>query len=301
MFNRGGEIGSHPVLGIAMDRMRSTTLAGLVVASCLVSAAIAESRKEFRFTLNPRERANVSVETRHGAITVKPGSALHVSVVAIVQDKAQVDHLQKGNRVEIESQLQPDANKETGRIDYELTVPPNATVSVRSATGPITVEGLHGDLTLEDTEGAIEVRNSGGGHVHVNSMSGPVSLTEVRNGHIEITSISGDIHLNSVTGPKVQVNSGSGKIFYDGDFGLGGDYMLSSYSGDIEAFVPAGASADFNAHSMQGQAQSEVHLVPSERPRFPNDVGRSFFGTVGKAASEVVFKSITGRIRLNKR
>lgn len=284
-----------------MDRMGSTTLAGLVLATCLVSTAIAESRKEFRFTVNPKEKANVSVETRHGAITVKPGNTFQVAVVAIIQDKAQVEHLQKGNRIELESQLQPDADKQTGRIDYELTVPPNATVSLRSATGPITVERLHGDLTLEGTEGAIEVRNSGGGHVHVNTMSGPINLIEVRNGHIEITSISGDIHLNSVTGPKVQVNSGSGKIFYDGDFGLGGDYTLSSYSGDIEAFVPPGASADFNAHTMQGQAQTEVHLVPSERPRFPKDIGRSFFGTVGSAASEVVFKSISGKIHLKRR
>ena len=284
-----------------MDRMGSTTLAGLVVATCLVSAAIAESRKEFRFTVKPKETVNVSIETRHGVVHVKPGDSFHVAVVAVVQDKAQVDHLQKGNRIEIESQLQPDADKQTGRIDYEVTVPPNATVSLRSTTGPITIEGLHGDITAEGSEGAIDVRNSGGGHVHVNTMSGPISLTEVRNGHIEITSISGDVHLNSVTGPKVQVNSGSGKIFYEGDFGLGGDYMLSSYSGDIEASVPAGASADFNAHSMQGQAQSEVHLVPNERPRFPKDAGRSFFGTVGSAASEVVFKSITGKIHLKRR
>src|SRR5512143_1702722 len=134
MFNRSGGIGSHPVLGAFMDRMGSTTLAGLVLATCLVSTAIAESRKEFRFTVNPKEKANVSVETRHGSITVKAGNAFHVAVVAVVQDKAQVEHLQKGNRIELESQLQPDADKQTGRIDYELTVPPNATVSLRSAT-----------------------------------------------------------------------------------------------------------------------------------------------------------------------
>jgi DUF4097 and DUF4098 domain-containing protein YvlB len=132
-------------------------------------------------------------------------------------------------------------------------------------------------------------------------MSGPITLTDVRGAHVEITSITGDVHLNSVNGPLVQVNSGSGKIYYDGDFGSGGDYNFTTHTGDIEALVPVGASADFNAHSMQGQVQSDVSLVPNEHPRFPVEVGRSFFGTVGKAASEVVFKSISGKIRLKKR
>jgi len=78
----------------------------LVLATCLVSAAIAETRKEFRFTVGPK--ANISVDTRYGAITVKPGYANHVVVLSVLQsDKVNVDHLQKGNRIEIESQLLP--------------------------------------------------------------------------------------------------------------------------------------------------------------------------------------------------
>jgi len=286
-----------------MESMRHTTVLGVVLVTCLVSAAIAETRKEFRYTVSTTDKAIISVDTQYGAITVKPGPAMHVSVIAIVQDKAQVDHLQKGNRIEIETQLLKDADKQTGRVDYELTVPPNASVSLHSSTGPLVVEHLRGDITLEGAEAPIEVRNSGGGgnHVHVKTMSGPVTLNDVRNAHVEITSISGDVHLTSVTGELVQVNSGSGKIFYDGDFGMGGDYDFSTHTGDIEALVPAGASADFNAHSMQGQVQSDVSLVQNEHPRFPVEAGRSFFGTVGKAASEVVFKSISGKIRLKRR
>ncbi len=286
-----------------MESIRHTAVAGVVLVTCLASAAIAETRKEFRYTINPKETAIVSVDTQYGGITVKPGPAMHISVVAIVQDKAQVDHLQKGNRIEIETQLQKDADKQTGRVDFELLVPPTATVNLRSSTGPLVVEHMRGDLTLEGAESPIDVRESGGNgnHVHVKTMSGPVTLNQVHNAHVEITSISGDVHLSSVTGPYVQVNSGSGKIFYDGDFGMGGDYDFSTHTGDIEAFVPAGASADFNAHSLQGQVESDVSLVPNEHPRFPIEAGRSFFGTVGKAASEVVFKSISGKIRLKRR
>jgi DUF4097 and DUF4098 domain-containing protein YvlB len=300
MFNSGAEAGVSPVLGAFMESMQRTTVIGLVLATCLISAAIAENRKEFRFTVGPK--ANISVESQYGAITVKPGYANHVVVVAVLQsDKVKVDHLQKGNRIEIESQLSKGADKQSGRVDYELTVPPNATVSLHSSSGPLAVERLRGDLSLEGAEASVDVRNSGGGHIHVNTMTGPVTLTDVRGAHIEITSLSGDVRLNGVTGPFVQVSSGSGKVYYDGDFGSGGDYTFTTHTGDIEAWVPPGASADFNARSMKGDVQSDISLAPNEHPRFPVDAARTFFGTVGKAASEVVFKSISGKIRLKQR
>jgi DUF4097 and DUF4098 domain-containing protein YvlB len=299
MFNKTEQAG--PVRTKGMASMQRSTIAGLVVAACLVTGAASETRKEFRFTVGPK--ANISVDTQYGAITVKAGNANHVVIVAVLQsDKVQVDHLQKGNRIEIESQLLPGSDKQTGRVDYEITVPPTATLSLRSTTGPLSVEHMRGDLTLEGANAAVDVRDSGGGHVHVKTMDGPITLKDVSGAHIEITSISGDIRLNAVNGPFVQVGTGSGKIFYDGDFGLGGDYTFSTYNGDIEAWVPPGASADFNARSMQGQVQSDVSLTPNEHPRFPSmDAARTFFGTVGKAASEVVFKSISGKIRLKKR
>src|SRR5882757_1446676 len=300
MFNSQSGMRVSPMPGAFMESMQRTTVVALVLATCLVSAAIAETRKEFRFTVGPK--ANISVDTRYGAISVKPGYANHVVVLSVLQsDKVNVDHLQKGNRIEIESQLLPGADDKSGRVDYELTVPPNATISLRSTTGPLSLEHLRGDISLAGAAAAVDVRSCGGGHVHANTLSGPVTLTDVRGAHIEITSIGGDVHLNSVTGPLVQVSSGSGKISYDGDFGSGGDYTFSTHTGDIEAWVPPDASADFNARSMKGEVQSEVSLAPNEHPRFPVGEARTFFGTVGKAASEVVFKSISGKIRLKKR
>ena len=51
------------------------------------------------------------------------------------------------------------------------------------------------------------------GHVHVRTMRGPITLTDVRNGHVEIASISGDVHLKSVTGPLVQAEFRQRKDF----------------------------------------------------------------------------------------
>ena len=278
---------------------RKTTVATLVLATCLATTALAETRKEYRFTVGPK--ANVSVDTQYGAISVRPGSSNEVVVTAtLVSDKVEVDQRQNGNRIEIASHLLPGSSQETGQVDYELLIPPDATLTLRSSTGPLSAEHLQGDLTLEGPDAMVNIRNVENGHVHVQTMRGPITLTDVRNGHVEIASISGDLNLKSVTGPLVQATSGSGKIFYDGDFGSGGDYKFTTHTGDIEALVPADVSADFKAHSVLGRVQHDFPLQIMHS-RFPVEAGRSFFGTVGKAASEVVLRSFSGKIRLKQR
>ncbi len=279
--------------------LRQTTVVTLVLATCLASAAFAETKKEFRFTVGPN--ANVSVDTQYGAISVKPGSGNQVVVTATLKsDKVEVDKQQNGNRIEIASYLLQGADQQTGRVDYEVLIPPDATLNLHSSTGPLSAERLQGDLTLEGTDAVVNIRSVNNGHVHVRTMGGPITLTDVRSGHVELASISGDLHLKSVTGPLVQASSGRGKIFYDGDFGSGGDYKFTTHTGDIEALVPADVSADFRAHSVLGRVQHDFPLQP-RHSRFSEEVGRSFIGTTGQAASEVVLRSFSGKIRLKQR
>jgi DUF4097 and DUF4098 domain-containing protein YvlB len=263
------------------------------------SAAFAGATKEYRYTVSPH--ANISVDTQYGAISVKPGSNNQVVVTAIIKsDNVEVDQQQNGNRIEIASHLLRGSDQQTGQVDYELLIPPDATVNLRSSTGPLSAERLQGDLTVEGAEAAVNIRDMENGHVHVQTMRGPITLTDVRNGHVEIASISGDVHLKSVTGPLVQVSSGRGRIFYDGDFGSGGEYRFTTHTGDIEALVPADVSADFRAHSVLGKVQHDFPLKP-RHSRFPEEVGRSFFGSTGQASSEVVLRSFSGKIRLKQR
>jgi len=269
-----------------------------VLAACLVSVAVAETKKEYRYSVGANPV--VSVETQYGGISVKPGDDNEVWVVATRQsDKTEVDDQQIGDSIEIVSHLFEGADQQSGRIDYEVRVPSNATLSLRSSTGPLSVERLHGDLSVEGTDAAVDIRDVSNGHVHVNTMRGPVTLTNIRNGHVEIASITGNIAMKAVTGPLVKVNSGAGKISYEGDFGTGGEYKFTTHSGNIVAIVPAGTSADFSAHSMLGKVQHDFPLQP-RHSRETFQPGSAFFGTVGKADSAVVLRSFSGRIRLKQ-
>ncbi len=281
-----------------MARTRRIQLGSVVILAMAICAS-AETRKEFRFTVGPR--SVISITNQYGPISVKPGVGTQVVVTAVLHsDQIEVDHTQSGSRVDIVTHLLSPSDADAGRVDYEVSVPADASVTLRSSTGMLHAEGLHGDVTLEGSQASMEVRDISNAHVHVRTLNGSVALTNIRNGHVEVTSVGGDVTLNSVTGPLVQVNSTSGKIHYEGDFGSSGEYMLTSHSGDIEASAPTDASFDVTARSVRGQVENDFLLEPKHTP-FVVKAGSAFAGTMNKAASSVRLFSFSGKIHLKKR
>jgi DUF4097 and DUF4098 domain-containing protein YvlB len=271
---------------------------GVIVAGTLV----AESKKQYHFTVGPK--AGVSVMNPYGSISVRPSLNNTVIVNAILHsDMVEVDNNQSGNRVDIQSHLLPGADAESGRVDYEVLVPADASITLHSSTGPLRAEKLHGDVTLEGSGATVDVRDISDAHVHVKTMNGPVNLDNVQNGHVEIDSLSGEVTLRGVTGPLVQVVSTSGRINYIGDFGNSGEYRLTSHSGDIEATIPEWTSADVSARSVRGEVHDDIPLQPKTHTWFRIDKGRAFAGTMGRVAtsSTVVLRTFSGKIHLRKR
>jgi DUF4097 and DUF4098 domain-containing protein YvlB len=280
---------------------RRNGVAGLVLAVLLVTAVVAaaETRKEFHFRVH--HRASISVVNQFGGVSVKPSSGRDVLVTAIVySEKAEIETSHSSNRVSISTHLLPGADVESGRVDYEVFVPADANVNLRSATGPLHAEKLHGDVILEGNTANMDLRDLTAGHVHIRTLNGPVTLTNVSDGHVEITSVGGDVDLISVNGPLVRVNSNSGRIIYNGDFGGGGEYSLMTHTGDIEATAPSYASMDVLASSSQGKVINDFPLTPVHTS-FVEKAGSAFAGTMGKAASSVKLLSFSGRIHLKKR
>ena len=109
--------------------IQETTVVTLALATCLSASALAESIKEYRYTVGPSP--NISVDTQYGAISVRSGRGDEVVVTATLKsDKVEVDEQQTGNRIEIASHLLQGADQPTGQVDYELLIPPDATLSL---------------------------------------------------------------------------------------------------------------------------------------------------------------------------
>jgi DUF4097 and DUF4098 domain-containing protein YvlB len=281
----------------------------LIAASLIATGALlaqgqvaAQSRKDYHFAVG--SKAGISIINPYGSISVKPSSNNTVIVNAILHsDKVEVDNSQNGNRVDIQSHLLPGADAESGRVDYEVLVPADASITLHSSTGSLRAEKLHGDVSLEGPGAAVELRDISDAHVHVKTMNGSVNLDNIQNGHVEIDSLSGEVLLKEVNGPVVQVVSTSGRITYIGDFGKSGEYRLTSHSGDIDATIPEWTSADVSARSVRGEVHDDIPLQPKTHSYFPVDKGRAFAGTMGKMAvsSTVVLRTFSGKIHLRKR
>jgi DUF4097 and DUF4098 domain-containing protein YvlB len=274
----------------------------VVVGALLAGTMLAETHQDFRFNVGPK--AGISINNPYGSISVKPSNGNVVVINAVLSsDKVEVDHNLIGNRVEISSHLLPGADTESGRVDYEVQVPADASITLHSSTGPLRAERLHGDVTLEGAGATVDIRDFSGGHVHVKTLNGPVTVTNVQDGHVEIDSLSGSVTLNAVTGPLVQVISTSGSINYIGDFGDRGEYRLTSHSGDIEATVPDSTAADVSARSVRGEVHDDIPLQPKTHTSFVIKEGSAFWGTMGRAAasSTVVLRTFNGKIHLRKR
>ena len=126
------------------------TKAAVVTILTGVAFGAGEVRKEFRYIVGPK--ATVSVTNQYGPVSVRPIEGNQVVVTAVLHsDKVEVDQNQTGNRVNMFSRLLPGADNETGQVEYELQVPPDTNVMLHSDTGPLSAEGLTGEIALEGT------------------------------------------------------------------------------------------------------------------------------------------------------
>jgi DUF4097 and DUF4098 domain-containing protein YvlB len=271
---------------------------GLVAAVALASGAASAQKKEFRYTVGPG--ASISVVNNFGPVTLRAGSVNQVVVTATTRSsKVEVDSTQHGNRVEVRNHFRQAAKPDEGRVEFDIQVPPDASVMVRAASGPVKVQGLNGDVSLEGENSPLEVRDSHG-QVHARTVDGFITLTNLHDGHVEATSVSGQVTLNNVSGKVVTANTTAGPITFAGDCAGGGQYSLSSHSGNIEVSLPSSASVDLSARSVTGSVENELPLQPPAHPTMALDQGKSFAGTSNAGASSLRLRTFSGKIRVKK-
>src|SRR5689334_12751528 len=90
--------------GLYMQNLLRNAFIAVAIILSLAVVALAAGRKELHFNVAPG--ANISIDTRYGSITVKPGAERQASVIAMPQsDKVQIESHQNGKRISVESHL----------------------------------------------------------------------------------------------------------------------------------------------------------------------------------------------------
>ncbi len=212
-------------------------------------------------TVSLQPGGTVQLKTFSGHVTITGTSGSQVVIHAVRRATAErlrdikLEVTQSGNRVEIDAnhQLVERRNNNVVETDFEIQVPSQANLDLRTFSAPVsvtgvagnqTVDGFSGDIRLTDVSGPIRVKTFSGGvnvqarswtdgdDVNVNTFSGDVTLRLPDNarGDIDFDSFSGSFNSDL----PVTITSNSKRNFR-GSLNGGGntDFRLKTFSGSV--------------------------------------------------------------------
>ena len=245
----------------------------------------------------------VTIQNPSGHMQVKAWDKHEVMIVAEHADNnVTLDSEQVGNRIELVTHL-ASGNAASGdfKTDYEISVPAETELRVRTDSGNVTVDSVHGDMSF-DTVAADVALQDVEGYVVIKSIGGSLVCTRCA-GRLDATSISGNFQLVQPVMDNVQVQTSSGNILFDGSFLPRGIYVLKNYSGTIEVRFSTNDSFDVRAASLYGSVVNQAPVVP-DRHRLPaprNTMAKSLFGSMNDGHAKVELSSFSGTIKILKR
>ena len=288
---RGVGAGLVPVLGV-----------GLLFISPAPASAAQRMEKHFAVKGHP---VVVIQNVANGRIEVKSSKNPEVVVIGTQpSDKIGIETEQAGDRIGVTaSVLDATAANADLEENFQLVVPENTELQIKTQSGLIYVEQVLGDMKLESVAGDVHLKEVSG-YIVVKTTGGSLVCTQC-GGKLDFASISGGAQLLQPQLTNVTVSTISGNILFDGDFIRTGLYSMRSGKGLVEVRFSGNDSFDLNAQTAIGTVdnraeaflQPDPHSVRHAASKFT----KSFFATVGGGLAKVELSSYSGTIRILKR
>ena len=113
---------------------------------------------------------------------------------------------------------------------------------------------------------------------------------------IATTAVDGSVTLTGITSDNVSVNTVDGDVSYDGTIQDGGRYVLSTHDGNLNVFIPGGASARISIDTFSGDLDTDFPV------ELEGDFGKKRISfTVGTGKALVELSAFDGTISLKKK
>ncbi len=272
----------------------------LFVASTAIAASPEHQERRFAVKGHPVVMLQNIV---NGRIEVKSSNNPEVVVASTAAaDKVALDIEQVGDRIDISASALHPASEDPV-ADFQLTVPEQTELQLKTQTGLIYVEQVTGDMKLESVAGDIHLKEVSG-YIIVKTTGGSLRCT-LCSGKLEFTSISGNAQVLQPSLTNVSLMTTSGNILYDGDFIRTGIYSMKSGKGLVEVHFSGNDSFDLNAQTNLGTVDNQAaeFLKPDTHAsrHTASRYAHSLFGTVGQGLAKVELSSYSGTIRILKR
>lgn len=234
-------------------------------------------------------------------------------------DRVRVDTQVTGTRAVIKTEYPSDRqNVYSVSIDMIVSAPAGTSVIIKSISGDAKITGIKGDLSITTVSGDIALSNVGvvseaktasgdvtvtgastDGTLDVGTLSGDVTLRQVKARKINASTVSGTVAAHDVTCDAATLSTMSGDAVYTGEVSRNGRYEITSHSGDVQ-FSPTGSGGySITATSFGGDIVSSMSLQgdnnSSSRLR-----RRAVSGKVGDGSATVKLQTFNGDISIGR-
>jgi DUF4097 and DUF4098 domain-containing protein YvlB len=270
----------------------------------VVPAQAAGQRFEKHFPVKGRPvvmMQNIS----NGRIEVKSSKNLEVVIAGNqASNKVNVEIEQVGDRIDVNTSiLDTAAQADELEANFQITVPEETELQLRTQTGLIYVEQVMGDMTLQSVAGDVHLKEVSG-YIVVRTTNGSLVCSQCA-GKLDFSSVSGNAQLLQPGLTNVNLFTTSGNILFDGDFIRTGIYTMRSGKGTVEGHFSGNDSFDLKAQTATGSVdnQAEAYLKPDSHgvKHIASKFTKGLFGTVGSGLAKVELSSYSGTIRILKR
>jgi DUF4097 and DUF4098 domain-containing protein YvlB len=145
-------------------------------------------------------------------------------------------------------------------VDFQVTVPNNASLELKTNTGGLDVNGVSGRMSVRSNTGSVEVSNA--------ALSSGSTL-----------------------------NSNTGSITFNGSISQTGSYQFMTNTGSINVTLPASSAFHLDATTDTGSITSDFPGVTVQHPNFTGAVAHSDVGSSPRAT--ITMTTNTGSISLH--
>lgn len=218
-------------------------------------------------------------------------------------------------------------NNVSASVDYVISVPITAAVSLKSISGSISVTNIKGEVRAETVSGDVAITNTPNvalaktisGDVTardigtqttlvLSTISGSVIGTGLKVRALEAGSVSGNVRLIGSEVDRLEAKSLSGTIEFNAPLSKGGRYEFTSHSGDVRITLAGGTGFELDADTFSGSVRSDVPVTLStigrtraEQGRDRRASNRAIRGTYGDASAYLSIRSHSGSVVISKK
>ena len=291
---------------LSTDR-RMLHVVGSAVFFCAATVVLAGTTEQQERHFAVKDKPVVILDNIvNGRIEVKSSKNPEVVVTSTsVADKVTIEIEQVGDRIDINASSNvPSTEPHDVEANFQLVVPEQTELRLKTQTGLILVEQVNGDMTLQSVAGDVHLKEVSG-YIIVTTTGGSLVCT-LCSGRLDFTSISGSAQVLQPSLNNANLRTTTGNILYDGDFLRTGLYTMNSGRGMVEVRFSGNDSFDLNAKTYSGTVDNQAadFLKPDthgSKHHSDSKFSKSLVGTVGQGLAKVELSSYSGTIRILKR